>query len=275
VARDLYSRIVELDEATLRTVAEVLELRGRHPQQIAIRDAYLSALGDLSGLRVLDVGCGTGVVTRELARRVGPGGQVAGVDPSPVFVEAAQRLAVEHGLTNVGFAVQDGRRLPYPDGSFDLTTAVTVLCHVPERVEVLAELARVTRPGGVVLIVDGDYASNQVEHPDRAVTTRLVDAWRASVVDDPYLMRRIIPLIDAAGLAPGSANGYVHVETGTVDEATSFIWQWALFAARQATGAGAISEAEAARWIEQLGELNQRAALFGSVTYVGVAARRV
>jgi ubiquinone/menaquinone biosynthesis C-methylase UbiE len=275
MARDLYSRIVELDDATLRTVADVLELRGRHPQQIAIRDGYLSALGDLTGLRVLDVGCGTGVVTRELARRVGPSGRVAGVDPSPVFVETAARLATEHGLTNVGFAVQDGRQLPYPDGSFDLTTAVTVLCHVPERAEVLAEIARVTRPGGVVLIVDGDYASNQIEHPDRALTTRLVDAWRASVVDDPHLMRRIIPLIEAAGLEPGSVNGYVHVEAGNVDEATSFIWQWALFAARQATGAGAITEAEAAGWIEQLGELKQRAELFGSVTYVGVAARRV
>src|SRR4051794_15665127 len=84
VARDLYSRIVELDDATLRTVADVLELRGRHPQQVAIRDAYLSSLGSLEGKRVLDVGCGTGVVTRELARRVGPDGQVTGVDPSPV-----------------------------------------------------------------------------------------------------------------------------------------------------------------------------------------------
>src|SRR4051812_50174748 len=109
MARDLYSRIVELDEATLRSVAGVLELRGRHPQQIAIRDAYLSALGDLSGLRALDVGGGTGVVTRELARRVGPGGQAAGADPSPVFVEAAQRPAVGRGLRDGRLAGPAGR----------------------------------------------------------------------------------------------------------------------------------------------------------------------
>src|SRR4051812_12863572 len=183
-------------------------------------------------------------------------------------------MRAENGLTNASFTVQDGRALSYPDGSFDMTTAVTVLCHVPERVDVLRELSRVTKPGGTVLIVDGEYAANQVEHPDRALTTRIVDAWRASVVDDPYLMRRIIPLIEAAGLEPAAVNGYVHVEGGHVDEATSFIWQWALFAARQAIGAGAVNDDEAGRWIDQLRDMNQRSVLFGSVTYVGVVARR-
>jgi ubiquinone/menaquinone biosynthesis C-methylase UbiE len=274
VARDLYSRIVELDEQTLRTVANVLELRGRHPQQAAIREAYLGTLGDLTGTSVLEVGCGTGVVTRELAQRVGPSGQVTGTDPSPVFVAVARTRAGETSQSNLTFEVQDGRALPYPDGSFDLTAAVTVLCHVPERADVLRELARATKPHGTVLIVDGDYAANQIEHPDRTLTTRVVDAWRASVVDDPHVMRRIVPLLADAGLVPEQINGHVHVETGRVDEETSFIWQWALFASRQAVGAGAIDEAEAARWIADLGEMNRRGTLFGSVTYVSVVARR-
>ena len=274
MAKDLYSRIVEIDEASLRTIAEVLEVRGRHPQQVAIRDAYLHGLGDLTEQRVLDVGCGTGVITRELARRVGPTGRVTGVDPSPVLIEVAERLRDDDDLDWSSFGVQDGRALPFPDGSFDLTTAITVLCHVPERAEVLRELARVTRPGGTVLIMDGEYAANQVEHPDRALTARIVDAWRASVVDDPYLMRHIIPLIAATGLEPGSVNGHIHVEAGRVDEATSFIWQWALFAARQALGAEAVDEREARRWTEQLRAMNERAELFGSVSYVSVVARR-
>lgn len=274
MAKDLYSRITELDDATLLTIAQVLEVRGRHPQQAAIRDAYLGSLGDLSGRRVLDVGCGTGVVTRELARRVGPSGRVTGVDPSPALIEVAQRLRVETGLDRADFAVQDGRALPFPDAAFDLTTAITVLCHVPERAEVLREIARVTRPGGTVLVMDGEYAANQVEHPDRTLTARIVDAWRAGVVDDPYLMRRIVPTIQAAGLEPGSINGHVHVEAGRVDQATSFIWQWALFAARQAVGAEAVDEREARRWIEQLRALNERTELFGSVTYLSVVARR-
>jgi ubiquinone/menaquinone biosynthesis C-methylase UbiE len=274
VPRDLYSRLHEIDEPTLRSIADILELRGRHPQQAAVRAAYLDRLGDLSGQRVLDVGCGTGVVARELARRVGPSGQVTGVDPTARWIDVAERLRAEQALDNLTFAVEDGAALPFADGTFDLVAAITVLCHLPQRAVVLSEMARVTRPGGTVLLVDGEYAANQIEHPDRELTRRIVDAWHANVVDDPHLMRRIVPMIESAGLQPGAVNGHIHVEAGRVDEATSFIWQWALFVARQAVGAGAIDEDESARWIDRLRTMNQRAELFGSVTYVSVIALR-
>ena len=274
MAQDLYSRLHELDEATLQTIATILELRGSHPQQVAIRAAYLDALGDLTGQHLLEVGCGTGVVARDLARRVGPGGRVVGTDPTPAFVAVSERLGAEQALDNLTFRVEDGRALPFADGAFDLTAAITVLCHVPERTDVLREIARVTRPGGTVLIVDGEYAANQVEHPDRALTTRIVDAWRASVVDDPHLMRRFIPSVAAAGLELQAVAGHVHVEAGQVDERTSFIWQWAQFAARQAVGAGAVGEDEAHDWIDGLRTLNRQGLLFGSVTYISVVARR-
>ena len=66
----------------------------------------------------------------------------------------------------------------------------------------------------------------------------------------------------------------VHVEAGRVDEATSFIWQWAAFAARTAVATGTIAQAEADRWLAGLRDLNRRSELFGSVTYVGITARR-
>jgi arsenite methyltransferase len=274
MARDLYTRLSELDELTVRAIAEILEVRGRHPQQVDMRAAYLGALGDLSGQRVIEVGCGTGVVGRDIARRVGPSGSVIGVDPTSAFVDVAERLRIEERRDNAAFWVQDGRALPYADGWFDLATAVTVLCHLPDRERVLREMIRVTRSGGRVLIVDGEYASNQVDHPDRLTTQRIVDAWRANAIDDPRLMRRIVPFIEAAGLRLNSLRGHVHVEAGRVDEATSFIWQWCLFAARLATEAGAIDEAQAEAWVEQLRAMNRRAELFGSVTYVSVVARR-
>ena len=275
MARDLYSRLDEVDELTLRTIAGILELRGRHPQQQAIRAAYLDALGDLGGLAVLEVGCGTGVVTRDLAARVGPGGTVVGIDPTPVFIDAAREQAELAGSRPHEYLVQEQRTvLPFAAASFDRVAAVTVLCHVPEREALLGEMARVLKPGGRLLLVDGEYAANQIEHPDRTLTARLVDAWRASVVDDPYLMRRIVPFVEAAGLRVQAVNAHTHVETGRVDEATSFIWQWAQFAARQAVGAGAISEAEAASWIARLSYLHRDGLLFGSVTYVSVVAEQ-
>jgi ubiquinone/menaquinone biosynthesis C-methylase UbiE len=120
MADDVYTRLNELDESTLRAIANVLEIRARHPQQIAIRAAYLDALGDIAGQRVLEIGCGTGPVTRELAARVGPGGYVTGTDPTYALIEVAERVGAEQGIENVSFEVQDGRSLPYPDDTFDL-----------------------------------------------------------------------------------------------------------------------------------------------------------
>jgi ubiquinone/menaquinone biosynthesis C-methylase UbiE len=274
MAHDLYTRLNDLDEATVRGIAEVLEIRGRHPQQVAIRAAYLDALGDVVGQEVLEIGCGTGPVARDLAMRVGPGGHVTGIDPTRVLIDVAERIRAERGIENATFAVADGRSLPYPDASFDLTAAVTVLCHLPEREAVLREMARVTRPGGTVLIVDGEYAANQIQHPDPELTARVIQGWRAGSIDDPYLMRRIVTFVQAAGLEPGAVHAYVHVEAGHVDEATSFIWQWALFASRTAVASRSITQSEADRWVDGLRDLNQRSELYGSVTYVGITARR-
>lgn len=273
-SRDLYSRLDEVDAPTLNTIADVLEVRGRHPQQIAIREAYLDLLGDVAGQRVLDLGCGTGVATRAVARRVGSNGGVVGVDPTPTFIDRAEKLASDHKFDTVRFEVGDGRALRFADGDFDTALAVTLLCHVPERQRVIAELARVVKPGGQVLVMDGDYASNQIEHPDRATTDRIATAWRASVVDDPYLCRRLVPFMASAGLEIEAVGGHVHVEAGQLNEATSYIWQWCLFALRQALSAGAVTEAEGAAWTDNLRELNAAGTMFGSVNYVSVLARR-
>lgn len=273
-SRDIYSRTDELDEQALRGIAEVLELRGRHPQQVAIRAAYLDLVPDWKGKRVLEIGCGTGVVSRAIARRVGPGGSVLALDPSPIFLSQAEELARAAGIENLTFQAADARDLDLPDGAFDVAVAVTVLCHVPGRDRVLRELRRVVRPGGQVLIVDGDYASNQLAHPDRALTERIVAAWRGQVVDDPWLVRRLGRLLLDAELSVEEVRGHVHVELGRVDEQTSFIWQWSLFALKQALAAGAVTENEGERWLADLRALHAGGGLFGSVNYVSVLARR-
>jgi len=273
MARDVYSRLDELDAPTLAGIADILELRGRHPQQQAIRAAYLGALGDIAGRQVLEVGCGTGVASRDLARLVGSEGHVTAVDPTPHFIDAARRLQQEAAIDRLTFDVQDGRALPYADATFDLVAAVTVLSHVPERLRVLHEMARVLRPGGAVLIVDGEFAANQVEHPDHEMTARIVEAWRTSTVDDPRLMRRIVPMIESVGLRAERVDGHVHLESGRVDPSTSFIWLWAQFAARQAVATDAVSEADAGCWLDQLRARNDAGLLFGSVTFVSLIAR--
>jgi ubiquinone/menaquinone biosynthesis C-methylase UbiE len=97
--------------------------------------------------RALDAGCGTGALAEALAPLVG---EVVGVDLDESLLAEARRLP----LSNVSFAVADARALPFGAGSFDIAGCHRVLHHVRRPELVLAELVRVTRPGGKVLVVD-------------------------------------------------------------------------------------------------------------------------
>jgi ubiquinone/menaquinone biosynthesis C-methylase UbiE len=114
-------------------------------------------------LRVLDVACGTGVVTRDAAARVGARGRVIGIDPSRALLKVARRRA-RASVDGAGptFRHGDGLALPFAPASFDVTLAVTVLLHVPASDRVLAEMRRVTRPGGRVA------SSTRTSEPSRS-----------------------------------------------------------------------------------------------------------
>ena len=101
------------------------------------------------GASVLDVGCGPGTITVDIAERVAPG-RVVGLDSSAEIVAQAAALAKERRLTNVEFVVGDAYSLDFPDESFDVVHAHQVLHHVARPVDVLAEMRRVRTRGGVV-----------------------------------------------------------------------------------------------------------------------------
>lgn len=160
-----------IDEKEATEHAARLELRGRSQDEISVRDEYLHLLSVKAGDRVLEVGCGSGVVARALARMVAPHGQVVGADASAAMLEVARGLADEQGLGGlVHFKEADCRSLPFPDQSFDAVLAVTTLSHVPGVERALMEIVRVTRPGGRVGVFDIDGDSSLIAHPDRAVT---------------------------------------------------------------------------------------------------------
>jgi Methyltransferase domain len=104
---DVYATIADADPALVTRIAEVLELRAADPQQQAMRQAYLRDIAFPQGARVLEVGCGTGAVTRELATWPEVA-EVTGIDPSPTFLETARRLDPP---ANVRFMERDARAL--------------------------------------------------------------------------------------------------------------------------------------------------------------------
>lgn len=110
--------------------------------------ALLDLLGDVEGLDVLDVGCGDGQLAVRLARH---GARVTGLDPDANALDITRRRAQSQG---VALTLVPGRAeaLPFPDASFDRVVAVTVLCFVPQADKAVAEMARVLRPGGRVVL---------------------------------------------------------------------------------------------------------------------------
>lgn len=106
-------------------------------------------------LRILDVGVGPGTISKGFAQTI-PDGHVTAVDLSPHSLEKARNLARRTNLTNITFLQADIHKLPFADGSFDVTHCHQVLTHVQKPVGALQEMLRVTRPGGIVAAREGD-----------------------------------------------------------------------------------------------------------------------
>jgi ubiquinone/menaquinone biosynthesis C-methylase UbiE len=126
------------------------------------RSCELLGLGP--GDRVLDVGCGTGVDAPALAAMVAPGGELVGVDSSAGVLAVARRVAAEIGV-NARFEVADAAALPFADGCFGACRADRTLQHVPDPATAVAEMVRVTVPGGIVLISETrNHVAESVGH---------------------------------------------------------------------------------------------------------------
>lgn len=114
-----------------------------------------------AGTTVLDVGCGPGTITRDLARRVAPA-RVVGIDAASAVIDAARDGGDDPepapGAVDLGFEVGDVYALEFDDDVFDVVHAHQVLQHLRRPVDALREMRRVTRPGGVVAARDADYA---------------------------------------------------------------------------------------------------------------------
>lgn len=157
---------------------------GRYSEPLA--DRYVVLVGVRPGQRVLDVGCGPGVLTARLVDRCGPE-SVAAVDPSEPFVAAARAR-----LPGVDVRRASAETLPFEDDSFDMCLAQLVVHFMADPVAGLREMGRVTRPGGLVSASVWDHTSD---------TGPLSPFWRAA--------RDVDPSAPGEGERPGSREGHL------------------------------------------------------------------
>jgi ubiquinone/menaquinone biosynthesis C-methylase UbiE len=121
--------------------------------------ALMASASPAPGNRVLDIACGTGLVSFAAARAVGPAGYVLGVDLSGRMVTCAERQAENLQLSNCGFARMDAEALSLPDASFDVALCALGLMYMPDPAQALREMRRVLRPGGrISLAVWGEQS---------------------------------------------------------------------------------------------------------------------
>jgi SAM-dependent methyltransferase len=151
-----------------------------------------------AGQSVLDVGCGPGTITADLARAVAPG-TVVGLD-----VVAAPLAEARATAAGASFAVGDVHALPYANGTFDVVHAHQVLQHLQDPVGALREMTRVTKPGGLVAVRDADYEA-MTWWPALPALDRWLDAYRATCRGnraEPDAGRRLLSWVLEAGLTP-------------------------------------------------------------------------
>jgi ubiquinone/menaquinone biosynthesis C-methylase UbiE len=171
LARTPFAEVDRLSPAMFSVVIAALEGMAAHPEIQRVRRVARDALRPVPGQRLLDAGCGAGEVARDLAVEVGAAGEVVALDSSATTVAAArQRHDAAAGARRlpggaVRYVAGNVAALAFPDGYFDGVRSERVLQHVDDPDLAVAELARVTRAGGRVCLVDTDWESLVIDGP--------------------------------------------------------------------------------------------------------------
>jgi SAM-dependent methyltransferase len=151
---------------------EFLDVAKVAPGMLDAKAELLDRLEPERGWSALDVGCGYGADVVAMAKRMRAGARAVGVDASETMVAEARRRAAGMGL-GVSFLFGDALALPFKDDTFDVSRTETVLQHLAEPARAVAEMVRVTRPGGRIGAFEFDQETVFLDHPDFEVLEML------------------------------------------------------------------------------------------------------
>ena len=238
------------------------------PELRAAKQALMEQLAFRGARTALDVGCGAGGDVVEMARLMPDGTEVSGLDTSETMIAEARRRAASLG-TRVSLRLGDAADLPYQDQVFDICRAATVLQHVPDPARVVREMARVTRPGGRVGVLEFDQEMAFLDHPDPETTRIILDTFADAAVQG-HIGRQLPRLLRAAELTDVSVMPRVILGNAQ-------FWR-TLFHDHVARlqGRGLLSRRQTSQWWAEL-ETWARAGDFlgGAVVFVVTASRLV
>lgn len=186
--RSMFDRIAPVYDVMNTVMTAGLDARWRRSAALATRLR--------NGDRAVDVACGSGALTRELAAMTGVNGDVTGIDLSERMLEQARQRPAAAGAAASSYLVADAMDLPLPDASVDAATIAFGLRNVPDYGRCLREMLRVTRPGGRIVVLE-------IATPERGIGRLLAATW----------FERVIPVLGRLA-GGGSAYRYLPESVG-------------------------------------------------------------
>jgi SAM-dependent methyltransferase len=271
-ARDPHRFVNELDEIALECLTARLESRAQDKVFAGLLDKYVSKLALPPRSKILEVGCGTGAVLRYLARRSDFTGRATGVDHCSHFIDIANKFAqVEAVGDRLDFQVGDAHSLDFPTATFDVVIAHTLISHVTAPLAVLGELARVVRPGGTVVVFDGDYASLTFAYRDHSFGQRMNVALANATFNNPRIMQDLPRLFPGLCLKLTEAWGDAVVEIGNASYFKSFAETYVPYI----KNAGLLPEQAVATWHNEQRQSMENGTFFGACNYYTYLTRRI
>jgi ubiquinone/menaquinone biosynthesis C-methylase UbiE len=233
----------------------------------AYKQRLIQLLDVGEGQRILDVGCGTGDDVREMARIVGSAGQVIGVDNSQAMLAEARRRAAGTGLP-VEFRAADALALPFEADHFDGCRCDRSLMHVPDARRALAEMVRVTRPGGRLAVYEVDFETLVIDTGERVLARKVAHFWCDSLRDG-WLGRRVGALFRDLGLAEVTVTAHTLMLSPPL--AMPLLGAPTV---QKAIEKGGLTSAEGEAWLAHLDELERTGRFFSTLTGYLVGGRK-
>jgi len=217
------------------------------------------------GEAILDVGCGGGDAVAFVATRVGPGGRAVGLERFP---ESFAPLRAKHPIDGPAAPIGvcgDGQALPFADDSFDAVLCVDVLEAMPDRPRALAEMRRVLKPGGQILLAHDDYESQAYAGAGRALTRRVVLAYANSKfqsypTSDGQMGRHLWGLFSKAGFVDARVRVLPLVNAEYREPLLG--WTLAQFDANFVATVSDLTQADIDRWHRELAAASERGDYF-------------
>lgn len=253
----------------VHAMVRVLDVQDAAPSIERLRAWALAAGALRLGETCVDLGSGTGTMTRRLARLVGPDGRVVGVEPNGMLRKVAAERAADEGI-EVELCQGLATQIPLPDASVDLVWCERVLQHVPDPATAVAEIARVLRPGGRALLLDSDHESRVESDIDPEAAAAMLRAFMGQLAN-PRSARQLPRLAMEAGLEVDpdiGSSALVYPQEVLVDSELSRL------AADQAVAEGTISREQADEALRSQAAAARAGWAFAAVTVFGFVCRK-